>query len=358
MRVLHLVPALFDAKDGIIGGAERYAFELARHMAREVPTRLVTFGNKARRETIDGLEVQVLGPAWYVRGQRTNPLASALLGELRGADVVHCHQSHVLASSLSAIFCRLTGRRVFVSDLGGGGWDLSAFVSTDRWYNAHLHISEFSRRSYGHEGKFFASVIMGGVDTSKFSPSAKPMCRDRVVFVGRMLPHKGIDILIDAMPEDVPLHIYGRQVNDTYFADLQRMVRANLVFFHQDANDAEIVEAYRRALCVVLPSVNRNMYGITVQAAELLGQTLLEGMACEVPAIGTALGGMPEVVQDGTTGFILPPGDADALRDKIRWLRDNPDEVVRMGAAGRKRVFEHFTWPRVVNRCLTIYGAS
>ena len=60
MRVVHLVPALFGP-DGIVGGAERYAFELARHMATRVPTTLVTFGDPRRHETVGSLDVRVLG---------------------------------------------------------------------------------------------------------------------------------------------------------------------------------------------------------------------------------------------------------------------------------------------------------
>src|SRR5262245_36863923 len=109
-RVLHIVPALFDSADGIIGGAERYALELARHMANEAPTTLVSFGERERRETLGQLKIHVIGNPWYVRGQRSNPLAMSLLPELQRADVVHCHQQHVLASSVAAFVCRLTGR--------------------------------------------------------------------------------------------------------------------------------------------------------------------------------------------------------------------------------------------------------
>src|SRR6185295_17805086 len=94
-RVLHIVPALFGSDDGIVGGAERYALELARFMAEEVPTTLVTFGERERKETLGQLKIRVIGNPWYVRGQRTNPVSLALVSELRRADVVHCHQQHV-----------------------------------------------------------------------------------------------------------------------------------------------------------------------------------------------------------------------------------------------------------------------
>ena len=125
------------------------------------------------------LDVRVIGGAWHVRGQRTNPFAAAIVPEILKADIVHCHQHHILMSSAAAAVCRMTGRRVFATDLGGGGWDVSAYVSTDRWFHAHLHISEYSRRISQHADKPWARVILGGVDTDKFSPdpSAKRTAR-------------------------------------------------------------------------------------------------------------------------------------------------------------------------------------
>src|SRR5262245_53235001 len=158
MRVVHVVPALFGP-DGIVGGAERYAFELARHMAAQVPTALVTFGDRTRREQVGPLEVRVLGAPWYVMGQRSNPFHVRLFTELRSAEIVHCHQRHVVMSSAAALWCRVLGRRVFVSELGGGGWDVSAYVSTDGWFHGHLHLSDYSRRVYEHQGAATARVI-------------------------------------------------------------------------------------------------------------------------------------------------------------------------------------------------------
>jgi hypothetical protein len=129
LRVLHIVPALFDSDEGIVGGAERYALELARHMAGETQTTLVTFGERERQETLGPLKIRVIGNPWYVRGQRTNPISLSLGSEVRKADVIHCHQQHVLASSLAALACRLTGRRVFVSDLGGRCWIINDYFT-------------------------------------------------------------------------------------------------------------------------------------------------------------------------------------------------------------------------------------
>lgn len=357
LSVLHLIPTLFGADGGIFGGAERYAFELARHMANEVSTTLVSFGEEERRESHGNLRVHVLGRPWYVRGQQHNPVKLSLLKEVLGAQVVHCHQAHVLASSLTALCCRLTRRRVFVSDLGGGGWDLSAYVSTDAWYHGHLHISEYSRQIFGHAGRPKAHVILGGVDTEKFSPDESVARDGTVLYVGRLLQHKGLDELLDAVDASLPLELIGRPYDQSYLETLRKLADGKRVAFRHDCDDAELVRSYRKALCVVLPSVYRTRHGHESRVPELLGQTLLEGMACGTPAICTAVASMPEVVEDGVTGFVVPPNDPPALRARLNWLRQHPLEARAMGEAGRRRVLEKFTWPGVVDRCLAIYAA-
>lgn len=356
LRVLHVVPALFG-EGGVVGGAERYALELARHMAEVVPSSLVTFGDAARSETIGRLNVRVLGGAWYVRGQRTNPVAASLFAELRRADVVHCHQQHVLASSLAALACRLTGRRVFATDLGGGGWDVSGYVSTDRWFHGHLHISEYSRGVNGHASQPRARVIFGGVDTEKFSPDEASRRDGGALFVGRILPHKGVDDLIKALPEGVRLEIIGRAYDARYLEDLKRLAAGKLVEFRHDCDDAALVAAYRRASCVVLPSVYRDAYGHETRVPELLGQTLLEGMACGAPAVATNVASLPEVVEHEVTGFVVPPNDPNALGARLAWLVNHRDRGEEIGRAARRRVLDKFSWREVVRRCLEAYAA-
>jgi glycosyltransferase involved in cell wall biosynthesis len=354
-RVLHLIPALFGGDGGVYGGAERFAYELARHMAEQTPTTLASFGPADRRGREGQLRLRILGKSWHVRGQRDNPLHPGLVREVLAADVVHCHQTHVLSSSLSALLCRTSGRRVFATDLGGGGWDLSAYVSTDRWFHGHLHISEYSRRVCGHAGNPRARVILGGVDVERFAPDPATPREPLVVFVGRLVPHKGVNDLIEALPPGLDLELIGRPYHERFLTDLKRLAAGRRVTFRHDCTDADIVKAYRRALCVVLPSVYRTLYDQETRVPELLGQTLLEGMACGAPVICTDVASMPEVVTEGVTGFIVPPNDPRALGEKLAWLRDHPAEAARMGAAAQQDVLARFTWPAVVRRCLEAY---
>ncbi len=355
-RVAHLVPALFG-EGGVFGGGERYAFELARAMARVTPTRLVTFGDAPRYfSTPEGLKVQVLGPAWRVRGQPRNRVHPGLVRAVAWADVIHCHQPHTLAAELAAVLARVSGRRVVASDLGGGGWCFAAYLRTDHWFHRHLHISEYSRRISGQTDYERAAVVYGGVDAELFSPDETVSKEPRVVYAGRLMPHKGVDDLVEALPEGLALELIGRPYDARFTADLKRLAAGKDVTFRHDCDDSELVGAYRRALCVVLPSVYRDRYGNETRVPELLGQTLIEGMACGAAAVCTDVASMPEVVADGVTGFVVPPNDPAALRAKLAWLRDHPVEAARMGRAARERVLERFTWPPVVRRCLELYA--
>ena len=355
--IVHLVPALFDARDGIIGGAERYVFELARHMSEVAETRLVTFGSREREERIGSLQIRVIGEPWFVRGQRSNPFSLALLGEIRQARLVHCHQQHVLASSIAALVGRFIGRRVFCTELGGGGWDISSYVPTDRWYHGHLHISEYSRRITGHDREARARVVFGGVDAEKFTPPPTGERERTIVFVGRILPHKGVNDAIDAVDGEVRLEVIGPAHDPRYLSELRRRSEGKNVIFRTNCNDDAIVDAYRRALCVVLPSVYRDMYGGETRVPELLGQTLLEGMACGAAGLCTDVASLPEVVENGVTGLVVQPNDPSALRGAIRWMLDNATETMRMGERGRERVLQRFTWRGVVRSCLEAYAA-
>jgi glycosyltransferase involved in cell wall biosynthesis len=357
MRVTHIAPALFGP-DGVVGGAERYVLELARHMAARVQTTLVTFGDEDREDWRGALRVRVLGRPWLVRGQRFNPFSLGAFRELRDADVVHCHQQHVLMSSAAAAWSGLTGRPVFATELGGGGWDISAYVSTDAWFDGHLHLSEYSRRIFGHERHAGARIIGGGVDVDRFWPDPAVPCRGRVLFVGRLLPHKGVDDLLRALPRGVPLSIVGPEPDADTRTRLAALAGGLDVEFLHAVDDRALVRRYREALCVVLPSVYRMPDGRETLVPELLGQTLLEGMACGRPVVSTSVGSLPEVVDDGVTGFVVPPNDPAALGERLAWLSVHPSEADAMGRAGRRRVLERFTWPLVVDRCLEAYARA
>lgn len=356
--VVHIVPTLYDDSGRIAGGAERYAFELAREMAETVPTRLVSFGPADDRSRHGRLSVRIIGGARAVGGQAANPWAKPVLREILRAGVVHCHQRDVFVAKAAATVRRTVRRPVFVTDHGGGVWDFTSRLGVRAPFDGHLHVSAFSRRVSGQEHDPRARVVYAGVNLKRFSPPGGAGARERVLFVGRLLPHKGVDVLIEALPDGIGLDVAGPVLDERYRRDLGALAEGRDVRFHHGWDDARVREAYRAALCIVLPSVHRDRYGGETAVPELLGQTLLEGMACGAPAICTDAGGMPEVVADGETGYVVEPNDPGALGAAIARVAADRALAARLGEAALAHVRGRFSWSEVARRCLEAYGPS
>lgn len=336
------------------GGGERYPLELARSMAELVPTRLVTFSASPRRVRSGRLDIEVLPIRHLWNGDALNPLSIALIPELFRGRVIHAHQYRSILTNVCLATGRALRRRVFCTDHGGSARHYAAELRLGRLLTGFLAVSSFAL------GEFpaFASrsrVVYGGVDPDRFAPSPDVDRRREVVFVGRILPHKGLDVLIRALDDRTPLHIYGPAYDSDYRAALGLLAAGKQVTFHENASDDDIVAAYRRARVAVLPSVASSEYGFAAPHAELLGLVLLEAMACGTPVVASALGGVPEIVRDGETGFLVPPGDAASLADRLGLLLDGPAMWRSMSEAAVEHVHGAFTWRHVAERCLDAY---
>jgi glycosyltransferase involved in cell wall biosynthesis len=182
-----------------------------------------------------------------------------------------------------------------------------------------------------------------------------------VLFVGRLTPHKGIDRLIEALPDGASLTIGGTGGHDPhppesgYVDDLRDLARVRDVRFTGAIDDADLPGLYRRAAVLAMPSVNVTRYGKVHPVSELLGLTAIEAMACGTPVVASRIGGLAEVVVDGVTGYLVAPGDVTALRGRLAELLDDPSLARRMGEAGRERAVAQFTWEACAQRCVAAY---
>lgn len=357
MRVVHVTPTWFSP-ESVLGGGERFAEELARAMAAHpeiAGVKLVSFGRRAFRER-PGPRFERVVLKSRTRDAMT-PFSAGLFRELRGADVIHCHQYFVLPTFLACLQGRLQGSRVFVSDLGGGGRTPGYQIDQSRWIDAHLPISEYAARSLpGHPRRPRKPrrhrVIWGGVDLARYPVRPRPEHDGSVVFLGRVLPHKGIHFLIEGLPPGVPLHVIGPAPDPAYLERL-RGLSGREVTFHGALADGEVIEMLGRAMALVHPT--------PVDAAgsagshELFGLALVEAMARGCPVIASEAASLPEIVEDGVSGLLVSPNDPGALGSAIGRLRGDPDLWRRMSSAARRRVEERFTWERVVERCLAAY---
>lgn len=156
----------------------------------------------------------------------------------------------------------------------------------------------------------------------------------------------------------MPLEIVGRNYDPEYFSHLKSLSRGKRVRFLNDVDDTELVRAYQRARLLVLPSTYQDFRGQRTRVPELLGQTALEGMACETPVLLSEVASLPELIVEGAQGKLFADANVSALREKIEWFLNNPQTARAMGRKARAHVVENFRWESVVDRCLDFYGGK
>jgi glycosyltransferase involved in cell wall biosynthesis len=358
MRVIHVAPSAFGP-EGLYGGGERYPLELARALAGEVDCQLVTFGARPGCwRASGGLRVRVLRPLAWLHGHPAQPVAPLLPAALTHAEIIHTHHFQSVATRMSAVTARVLGAGTAVTDHGLPGRAWGGLIN-GLLFDRFLAVSQFSARLLGAPPAR-TQVIYGGADPQRFTPHPAAD-RDGVLLVGRLTPHKGIDHLIRALPAGAALRIAGSTGHDPrpperdYPALLRRLAQGQNVTFLGPVPDSALPDLYRRAAVLALPSLNRTCYGRHVPVSELLGLTALEAMASGTPVVASRIGGLAEVVVDGETGFLVEPGDLEALKDRLALLLSDRRLAARLGANARDLVVQRFTWQTCAERCLAAY---
>ena len=165
---------------------------------------------------------------------------------------------------------------------------------------------------------------------------------------------KGLRYLLEALAKlrierpEMSLTVIGRPKEGGQSAKtINDLGLTDHVQFVSGVTDERIVELYSEAELAVVPSLYE---GFSLPA--------IEAMSCGVPIVATTGGAIPEVVgTDGETGFLVPPGDSEALAAKIAYALDHPELRAKVGMAGRQRVVEHWSWRHTAERTVEQYRA-
>ena len=356
MPKIACVTPMYFSDDSYIGGGERYPLNLSKGIVAstggEYTVEIISFGPRSRVVPIaPGLTMRVLAVARPPLNA-LDVVSWELPAALIDADLVHIHQAYTRCTEMAILVAKQQGKPVVVTDHGGPTSALGTAVGCLEMVDHIISYSHFGKACYTKTSTPI-TVVKGGVDGTMFTvPETRPT-RDRVLYVGRLLPHKGIDRLIEATPADIPLTICGRPYHPDYFARLQGLAAGKTVEFVTDASDETTLEMYRRAWVTVLPSVYRDCYGNTYLWPELMGFTLLESMCCGTPAICSNVAAMPEFVIDGVTGFIFD--DLPTLTDRLRRLASDPALVETMGARARREIDQEYDLKVAGARFVAVY---
>lgn len=174
-----------------------------------------------------------------------------------------------------------------------------------------------------------------GVDTDKWTPGEPPNNEvPQLVIVGRLHASKGHAVLLDALAKvpGVELTIVGDGPERAAIeSQIERLGLSDRVRLTGSVAEHDVIEHMCRADLFVAPS-----------HAEPLGVVYMEAMAMGVATIGTAAGGVAEIIDSGTDGLLVPPKDPDALAQAIQSLIDDPDRRAKMAMAGRESIVRNF----------------
>jgi len=176
-------------------------------------------------------------------------------------------------------------------------------------------------------------------------PGKRHTTGDHAIFVGRLCEEKGVRRLVKAWKRlpHVPLLIVG---DGPLREELERIAPANIRFAGALPRK-HAISKIKGARFLVFPSI----------AYETFGMVVLEAAACGVPTVGSRLGAIPELVDDGCTGLLFDPDSADELAETVAWAWTHPDDVSEMGHAARRRYLERYTAEHGYASLMTLYAS-
>ena len=366
----------------VYGGAGVHAVQLTKALREldEVSVDVHCFGG-ARTDGAFGYET----PTSF---ESANPAIQAIATDLEIAnhlqdvDVIHSHTWYAnmaghFASMLHGIPHVLTAHsleplRPWKADQLGGGYQISSWAEKSAYESADaiIAVSDGMRAdvlaAYPNVDPTKVVTIRNGVDVDRFKPTADPALLTELgiagpyaIFVGRITRQKGLAHLLRAwqsVPSEYGLvlaagspdeEIIGNEVK-ALIEELQK-TRTNVIWIPDMLPHEKLCALLTSADLFICPSIY-----------EPLGIVNLEAMACETAVLATRVGGIPEVVADGSTGKLVDySGDGVALEKDLTAaiveLMKAPALLKQYGEAGRKRAAAEFGWPAVARATLALY---
>ncbi len=222
-----------------------------------------------------------------------------------------------------------------------------------------VHTRSYGSTSASLRGRDL-SVIPSVVDLERFRPGLDPgnlratldLAGKRVVvFTGRLVPHKGVDVLLDVLallPKDVVLLLIGAGPRLSGLRSrARRLDIADRVRFCSNVSDVDLPLYLALGNVFVFPSENR---------LEGFGLAVAEALAAGLPVVTADMPGVREVIEPGVEGLLAEPLIADDVAEKVRRLLDDPALARRMGAAGRLRAVQRYGLATVAGQLLKLYA--
>jgi glycosyltransferase involved in cell wall biosynthesis len=273
-------------------------------------------------------------------------------------DIVHAH--NVIPDGILLLFLHnkkkiitehssyfITSRNKFLNKL----INKIIFSNVDHIITPSKELKKIITSLYKHLN---VTYISNGVDSSFFVPTSCNYISKKfnILTTRRLVKKNGIEYLIKAIPiiikkqKNVDLIIIGDGPEKNRYLELVNKYKINQhVHFMGFIENKELLPYYQKADIYILPSL--------LEATSISG---LEAMSCGIPVIGSNIGGIPHIIEDGKTGILVPPKDSKSLANNILYLLNNSYLRKKMGFYARKKVLKEHTWEFVAKQVIDIYG--
>jgi len=373
-----------------IGGVETHVERVSKYLKRDghdvevFCSDYTSLNRKSRaklgRQTVDGIRVTRL-KGKYLPGYGQKIAFPGLFSALMKADVdlIHVHSFPSLHFDISWMVAKMRGIPIVAT----GHFDpvLLDEAASRRHKRIYWHawlkhalkrcsliaiIGEEKRRyveNFGVPSKRI-SVIPNGVDleelksftnkdVEKFIKRYGLKGKKVVLFVGRICRFKGIDILIRAIKpllekdKNIALLIVGPVDDRAYFEEIRRMTKLPNVIITGPLDRKDVLAAYKTSSVLVFPT-----------RGEVFGITLVEGMMFKKIVIGTRVGGVPDIIDDGKNGFMFRLGDVDDLRKKIEYALKNYEKLGKVRENAYRTAVDKFSWEKIARKIEQVYKSE
>ena len=313
-----------------------------------------------------GLYLRTLRKAWSMRGPGLRATlyqlfyfleATVLAQHLQAQAVTHLHNHFAQASGNVALLAARLAGIPFSFTLHGpadftdpGLWRLDAKIRDAAFVACISHYCRSQAMLVSPvEDWAKLRIVHCGVEPARYD--APPASGQGLLFVGRLAAAKGVPVLIEAMPRILEAHpgahltLIGDGPDRAGLQDrVHRLGLSDAIRFAGYQNQDEVALALARSAVFVLPSF-----------AEGVPVVLMEAMAARRPVVATRIAGIPELVEDGLSGRIVPPGDATAFAEAVCDILAAPDRAARMGEAGRQKVEAEFDIAREAEKLAALF---
>jgi glycosyltransferase involved in cell wall biosynthesis len=221
-----------------------------------------------------------------------------------------------------------------------------AMGTWSREVDCYIALSEFARNKLLSAGLPPENVVIKP-NFLQADPGAGNGQRDYALFVGRLVPEKGVERLLDVwekLSDPLPLRIAGNGPVRTAVERAVNRSNGRIQWLGQVPRE-QAMELFKRARFLVFPS----------EWYEVFGLTLVESLACGTPVIAARLGSAAEIIADGVTGIHFTAGDVDDLACKVEWACLHPDKMAEMGSAARQEFLAKYTAKQNYSTLMEIY---